>query len=71
MAGPNALRPELMSDAERLDEAAEILARGIVRLRQRQEGQPTPLSCERGDIWLDFTASRRRHADTQLGGDHP
>jgi hypothetical protein len=40
--GPNALRPELMSDAERLDEAAEILARGVVRLRQRREGRPTP-----------------------------
>lgn len=36
--GPNALRPELMSDSERLDEAAEILARGVVRLRQRREG---------------------------------
>ncbi len=71
MTGPNALRPELMSDAGRLDEAAEILARGIVRLRQRQEGQPPPLSSERGDIWLDFTAGRCRHADTQLGGDRP
>jgi hypothetical protein len=69
--GPNALRPELMSDTERLDEAAEILARGVVRLRQRREGRPTPLSRERGDSWVDFTADRRRHADTQLGGDRP
>ena len=69
--GPNALRPELMSDAERLDETAEILARGVVRLRQRREGRPTPLSRERGDSWVDFTADQRRHADTQLGGDRP
>ena len=69
--GPNALRPELMSDAERLDEAAEILARGIVRLRQRQEGRPTPLSRECGESWVDFTADQRRHADTQLDGDRP
>jgi hypothetical protein len=69
--GPNALRPELMSDAERLDEAAEILARGVVRLRQRREGRPTPLSREHGDSWLDFTADQRSHADTQLGGDRP
>jgi hypothetical protein len=70
-AGPNALRPELMSDAERLDEAAEILARGVVRLCQRREGRPTPLSRERRDSWLDFTADQRRHADTQLDGDRP
>lgn len=67
--GPNALRPELMSDAERLDEAAEILARGVVRLHQRHEGRPTPLSREPGDSWLDFTADQRGHADTQLDGD--
>jgi hypothetical protein len=71
MTGPNALRPELMSDAERLDEVAELLARGVVRLRQRREGRPTPLSRERGDSWVDFTADQRRHADTQLGGDRP
>jgi hypothetical protein len=71
MTGPNVLRPELMCDAERLDEAAEIFARGIVRLRQRREGRPTPLSRECGDSWVDFTADQRRHADTQLGGDRP
>jgi hypothetical protein len=32
----NALPPDLMSAAERLDELAEILAAGLIRLRQRQ-----------------------------------
>ncbi|WP_055036832.1 hypothetical protein [Blastochloris viridis] len=32
-----------MSDDERLSEAAEILARGVIRLRQRREGRPPPL----------------------------
>ena len=50
---------------------AEILARGVIRLRQRREGRPTPLSRECGDSSVDFTADRRRHADTQLGGDRP
>ncbi len=69
MTGPNALRPELMTDAERLDEAAEILARGVIRLRQRREGKPTPLSREPGESWLDFTANQRGHAGVQLDGD--
>lgn len=68
-AGPNALRPDLMSDAERLDEAAEILARGVIRLRQRRKRQPTPLSREPGESSLDFTADQRRHADRQVDGD--
>ncbi|MCA3561858.1 MAG: hypothetical protein IOC82_12600 [Aestuariivirga sp.] len=71
MTGPNALRPELMSDAERLDEAAELLARGVIRMRQRRERRLTPLSREGGESWLDFTADQRRHAETQLDGETP
>ena len=33
---PNGLHPDLMTPAERLDEIAEILAAGILRLRARQ-----------------------------------
>lgn len=68
-SGPNALRPDLMSDAERLEEAAEILARGVVRLRQRREGRPTPLSREPGDSWLDLSADQRGHAEDEIDGD--
>ena len=32
---PNALHPDLMTPAERLDEIAEILAAGILRVRAR------------------------------------
>lgn len=68
-AGPNALRPDLMSDAERLQEAGEILARGVVRLRRRCEGRPTPLSREPGESWLDLSASQRGHAEDEVDGD--
>lgn len=67
--GPNALRPDQMTAAERLAEAAEILSRGVVRLRQRREGRPTPLSREPGESWLDFTADQRGHPEDEVDGD--
>ena len=51
----NALSPDRMSTAERLDEVAEILAAGAMRLLDRKS---TRLSAERGDSSVDFTANR-------------
>jgi hypothetical protein len=39
MAGPNPLRPDLMTASERLAEVAAILAAGLVRLRVRQSSR--------------------------------
>jgi hypothetical protein len=36
LAGANPLAPDLMTPEERLTEVAQILAAGLVRLRQRQ-----------------------------------
>ncbi|NJO54661.1 MAG: hypothetical protein HC829_07320 [Bacteroidales bacterium] len=58
-----------MSDSERLDEAAETLARGVIRLRQRREGRHPPLSGEFGESCLDFSPNRSGHADVQVDGD--
>jgi hypothetical protein len=55
---PNPLSPDQMTDAERLDEAAEILARGILRLRARKRAAPTVLSADCGDRCLDFSADQ-------------
>ncbi len=55
MSGPNALSPDRMTAAERLDEVAEILAAGAMRLMARKSSR---LSAERGDSSVDFTAER-------------
>ena len=51
----NALHPRHMTAAERLDEIAEILAAGAMRLMARKSSR---LSAERGDSSVDFTAER-------------
>jgi hypothetical protein len=56
----NALHPDRMTPAERLDEIAEILAAGLIRLQARQS---THLSAERGESSLDCAAHRSSHAD--------
>ncbi|MDO8605939.1 MAG: hypothetical protein Q7R40_05350 [Phaeospirillum sp.] len=50
-----ALSPDHMTAAERLDEVAEILATGAMRLMARKS---TRLSAERGDSSVDFTATQ-------------
>ncbi len=55
---PNALDPNLMTAAERLDEIAAILAAGILRLKARQAARPAR---DRGDLSLDFFARQSRH----------
>ena len=51
----NALHPRHMTAAERLDEVAEILAAGAMRLMTRKSSR---LSAERRDCSVDFTAER-------------
>jgi hypothetical protein len=55
----NALEARLMSPAERLDEVAEILAAGLMRLRARKS---SPLSGDRGESSLDLLATQSVHA---------
>jgi hypothetical protein len=55
----NALFPEQLSAAERLDEIAEILAAGLMRLRARKS---SPLSRDHGESSLDFSPDQRGHA---------
>jgi hypothetical protein len=64
----NALSPEQMTAAERLDEIAEILGAGLMRLRA---GQSSPLSIPNGDSFLDFSppkSSRGGKPRCRVGG---
>jgi hypothetical protein len=54
----HALKPELMSPEERLDEIAKILAAGVMRLKARQSKQ---LSARRRESSVDFTARQSLH----------
>ncbi|RLP22757.1 hypothetical protein D8676_22765 [Mesorhizobium sp. YM1C-6-2] len=57
--GPNALRPALMSPAERRAELCALLALGLVRLRARQSSE-TSADPENG--LLDCAADQSGHA---------
>jgi hypothetical protein len=59
LTGPSAIHPGLMTPAERLDEIADILAAGLMRLRARKS---SALSDDYGESSLDFSADRRGHA---------
>ena len=56
-----ALHPDRMTAAERLDEVADILAAGLIRLLARKS---SPLSAELGESCLDFTAPQSGHDST-------
>jgi hypothetical protein len=56
----NALRPDLMTPAERLDEVAEILATGLMRLRARQSSH---FSADCGESSLDCPGNQSGHAN--------
>ena len=58
----NPLHPGPMTAAERLDEIADILAAGLIRLRARKS---TPLSRDCGEICLDFSPDQRGHVCAQ------
>jgi hypothetical protein len=51
-----------MSAAERLDEIADILAAGLMRLRARKS---SALSDHRGESSLDYSPDQRGHARTR------
>lgn len=55
---PNALHPDRMSAAERLDEVADILAAGLIRLKARKS---RALSADTRDSRLDFTPPQSGH----------
>jgi hypothetical protein len=59
LAGGNPLPPDLMTADERLDEVAQILAAGLIRLRQRGYLQDHS-GLEKNN--LDFSPDRRVHA---------
>ena len=56
----NALRPDVMTAPERLDEIAQILAKGLMRLRA---GQSSPLSPDLGESSLDCADRQSGYAD--------
>jgi hypothetical protein len=59
---PNPLHPRHMTAAERLDEIADILAVGLIRLRARKS---IPLSRDRGESSLDFSPEQSGHGVVQ------
>ena len=54
----NALDPNLMTAAERLDEIAAILAAGILRLKARESARA---ASDRRDLSLAIPARQSRH----------
>jgi hypothetical protein len=64
IAGPNALKPDRMTAEERLDEVAEILAAGLMRLMSRQS---SPLSANFGESSLDCPGEQSGHANVLKG----
>ena len=59
MKRPNPLPPNQMTPAERRAELCGLLALGLVRLMQRERGEP---SDDTGEIRLRYPADRCRHA---------
>jgi hypothetical protein len=58
----NPLPPSRLAAAERLDEIAEILAAGLMRLRARKS---STLLGNGGESCLDFLPHQRGHAHTR------
>jgi hypothetical protein len=64
----NAATAGMLSAAERLNEIAEIMALGLIRLHARQS---TPISAHSGDSSLDCAARQSGHANAlSNGGGH-
>lgn len=59
MKRPNPLPPAQMTPAERRAELCGLLALGLVRLMQRERGEP---SNETGEIRLHYPTDQCRHA---------
>ena len=60
----NALKPDMMTAAKRLDEVAEILAIGLQRVLARQS---TPQSADCGESSLDCAGHPSGHANVLRG----
>lgn len=58
----NALSPDHMTAAERMDELSSILAMGLVRLQARKS---SPLSADRGESCLDFIGNQSGHESVE------
>ena len=58
----NPLHPSRMTAAERLDEIADILAAGLIRLRARKS---SGLSRDYGESSLDFSPDQRGHVSVR------
>jgi hypothetical protein len=58
----NPLSANRMTAAERLDEIADLLAAGLMRLRARKS---SALSRDRGDSSLDFSPDQRGHVSVR------
>ena len=58
----NPLHPRHMTAAERLDEIADILAAGLIRLSSRKSSQ---ISADRGESSLDFSPDQSGHGVVQ------
>lgn len=61
----NALKPNLMTADEGLDEIAEILAAGLTRLRARQS---SALAADLGESSLDCAGHQSGHANVLTNG---
>jgi hypothetical protein len=59
-AGPGGMKPDAMSAAERLDEVADILAGGLMRLLSRQS---TAQSADFREGLVDSAAHQSGHAN--------
>jgi hypothetical protein len=57
-AAANGLQPSLMTPKERLDEIAEVVAAGILRLRARLRA---PRGSTREQVRVDFSPRRSGH----------
>jgi hypothetical protein len=61
----NAVKPDHLTDGERLTEIAEILAAGLTRLRARQSSS---FSADLGESSLDCTGRPSGHANVLTDG---
>jgi hypothetical protein len=60
---PNGIDPSRLCAAERLDELAEILATGLMRLKARKSSS---LSAHGGESSLDYPSEQSSHANPQM-----
>ena len=54
---PNALRPDLLTPAQRLDEVARLLALGYLRLRAQRQAEKANEPNHLSEFGLDFGAA--------------